>query len=83
MFVARSDELLLALHALVASAGAKGLGTRSCADMMEHATTAARIAPLPVLKSIGADDPTLARLGAVRVLTSLCADCGACPRGTG
>ena len=81
MLHARPDELRLALLALVSAAGTRPEARWLCSDVMDEATLAARIAPPFALETVEALDATSARLGAVRVLTSLCFSCGACPRG--
>ena len=81
-FVARPEDLRLALFALVAAAGG-GIGGRFCAQTMEAASDAVAEAPGPVVRAAGAADPTAARFGAGRVLASVCQACRACPRGQG
>jgi hypothetical protein len=76
---ARPDELRLALVALVAAASDPPDARERCADLMDDAANAARRAPTEVLQTI--DAPATARVGALLVLSELCASCGGCPRG--
>lgn len=74
---ASTEELRLALAALAAAAS--GLAAVRCRDIMDAASDAAADAPREAIAALSAKPS--ARLGAVRVLTTLCMTCGACPRG--
>lgn len=74
---ASAEELRLALVAFAAAAS--GLAAVRCRDIMDAATDAAADAPREAIDALSARPA--ARLGAVRVLTTLCVTCGACPRG--
>lgn len=81
MLHARSDELKLALLALVSAAGGAADGSSwTCASLMDAATLGARIAPPQTVRDVGQAAGASTRVGAARIISTLCASCGACPR---
>jgi hypothetical protein len=80
MLGARPDELKLALLALVSAAASEPFERMTCAELMDEATITARVAPPPAVRNVGPTANATTRVEAARLIATLCASCGACPR---
>lgn len=78
---ASAEELRLALVTVMAAASMTTVRPLRCADIMDHAAAMAAETPDDTVLRSGARAPGFVRLQAVRVISAVCANCGACERG--